>query len=87
MKERMRGTRTDALVAPGPGSRWSAPARGSRAASSSNDPTKQEVINKPRDQCVMRPVHGSHWAASPMGSGSWVETRWASGSRGRLCED
>jgi hypothetical protein len=31
-------------------SRWSAPARGSRAASSSNDPTNQEVISRPRDQ-------------------------------------
>jgi hypothetical protein len=31
-------------------SSWSAPARGSRAASSSNDPTNQEVISKRRDQ-------------------------------------
>jgi hypothetical protein len=30
-------------------SRWSAPARGSRTVSSSNDPTNQEVISKPRD--------------------------------------
>ncbi len=29
---------------------WSAPARGSRTASSSKDPTNQEVIGKPRDQ-------------------------------------
>ena len=29
---------------------WSAPARSSRTASSSNDPTNQEVISKPRDQ-------------------------------------
>jgi hypothetical protein len=29
---------------------WSAPARGSRTASSSNDPTNQEAISKPRDQ-------------------------------------
>jgi hypothetical protein len=29
---------------------WSAPARGSRTANSSNDPTSQEVISKPRDQ-------------------------------------
>ena len=38
-------------------SRWSAPARGSRAASSSNHPTNQEVISKPRDQAAaMIPV-------------------------------
>ena len=37
-------------------SRWSAPARGSRAASSSNDPTNQEVISKPRDQGGQSPV-------------------------------
>jgi hypothetical protein len=29
---------------------WSAPARSSRAANSSNDPTNHKVINKPRDQ-------------------------------------
>jgi putative transposase len=29
---------------------WSAPARGSRTASSSNDPANQEAISKPRDQ-------------------------------------
>ena len=29
---------------------WSAPARGSRTASSSNDAANQEVISKPRDQ-------------------------------------
>jgi hypothetical protein len=30
--------------------------RGSRAASSSNDPTNQEVISKPRDRAALRPV-------------------------------
>ena len=33
---------------------WSAPARGSRTANSSNDPTNQEVISKLRDT----PIHG-----------------------------